>query len=178
MTAERRSLLARVSDLLADHRIRYALIGASAMAIHGVSRSTVDIDLLVTDTRVLSPDLWAPLPSGVGVDIRPGDADDPLAGVVRLRAEDERDVDLIVARGRWEAGVVARATPTPYAGVSVPAVQVADLILLKLYAGGSQDRWDVEQLLARPDRDEIVQQVDARLPDLPAEARSLWDRLQ
>jgi len=47
-------LLAQVTRALRRERIDFALIGAAALAAHGVSRSTVDIDLLVTDARVLS----------------------------------------------------------------------------------------------------------------------------
>jgi hypothetical protein len=60
----------------------------------------------------------------------------------------------------------------------VPAVQAGDLILLKLFAGGRQDRWDIEQLLARPDRDALVREVDARVLLLPDRARTLWIALR
>ena len=45
----------------------------------------------------------------------------------------------------------------------LPIVTPADLILLKLYAGGSQDHWDIEQLLARDDRDVLVETVNSRI---------------
>jgi hypothetical protein len=109
---------------------------------------------------------------------RTGDGDDPLAGVVRLRASGERDVDVVVGRGSWEADILARAEPASYDGTMVPAVQAGDLILLKLFAGGRQDRWDIEQLLARPDRDALVREVDARVLLLPDRARTLWIALR
>ena len=40
------SLLDRVAAILDRAGARYAVIGASAMAAHGVARSTYDIDLL------------------------------------------------------------------------------------------------------------------------------------
>ncbi|MGH7356491.1 MAG: hypothetical protein ACRELS_18185 [Candidatus Rokuibacteriota bacterium] len=60
-------------------------------------------------------------------------------------------------------------------GVSVPVVAAADLVLLKLYAGGSQDMWDIEQLLAGPGRAALVAGVV--LPALPEDARRLWARI-
>lgn len=48
------SLLETVVEALQANRIRFALIGAAAMAIHGVSRSTFDVDLLATDPRSLT----------------------------------------------------------------------------------------------------------------------------
>jgi hypothetical protein len=51
-------------------------------------------------------------------------------------------------------------------------VQAADLILLKLYAGGSQDKWDIEQLLAV--RPALVQDVTPRLDVLSGREKRLW----
>lgn len=164
--------------MLGRQQVGFALIGASAMAIHGVSRATLDIDLLVTDARVLSASFWEGLRLSVAPDIRAGDADDPLAGVVRLCADGDRDVDVVVGRGEWNAEVIVRADAATFGGVIVPAVRPADLILLKLYAGGSQDRWDIEQLLAGPDRVELVREVETRLPLLPARSTRLWRTLR
>jgi hypothetical protein len=94
--------------------------------------------------------------------------------VVRVTSEGERDVDLVVGRGAWEAEIVARAEPVRRSGRDLPAARVDDLILLKLYAGGSQDRWDIEQLLAGPDRGALVAAVEQRLSRLPPAARRVW----
>jgi hypothetical protein len=51
-------------------------------------------------------------------------------------------------------------------------------VLLKLYAGGPQDAWDVQQLLAVEDRAALVSEVESRLGDLPAHAATLWRRIQ
>ena len=52
------TLLDRVAALLADSHVAHALIGAAALAVHGVSRSTLDQDLLVCDRRVLESGFW------------------------------------------------------------------------------------------------------------------------
>jgi hypothetical protein len=57
-------------------------------------------------------------------------------------------------------------------------VRAADLVLLKLYAGGLQDAWDVQQLLARPFRAELIREVESRLSDLPARCHDLWKKVQ
>lgn len=171
------SLLAGVVAHLDALGIPLALIGASALAVHGVSRSTIDQDLLVTDRRVLDADTWAHLPASVMVDIRRGDADDPLAGVVRLTAEGQRDLDIIVGRARWQADIVDRARPTPTPDGPIPVVSAADLVLLKLYAGGPQDLWDIEQLLLSSPSGEISAEVDRRLPSLPGACSQTWRRI-
>ena len=148
------------------------------MAVHGVTRSTFDLDLLTSDPQALLRPAWASLERrGVRVDVRVGDGDDPLVGVARFTTEETTTVDLIVGRGAWQAAIVGRARPHQVEGVVVPVASVADLIALKLYAGGPQDAWDVEQLLQTGDRAALRAAVEALLPSLPDEARSLWARI-
>jgi hypothetical protein len=171
-------LLDDVSRELGGHGLPHALIGAGALAVHGVGRSTFDLDLLVTDRAVLSPVFWAPLAArGDGVDVRAGDDDDPLAGVVRLSRAGSRSVDVVVGRSAWQAEAIRRAGPRRLGEVPIPVAGPADLILLKLYAGGPQDAWDVEQLLALLDRPALAAEVERQLPRLPGHAAALWRRI-
>ena len=164
--------------LLGERRIPFAVVGAAAMAVHGVSRATHDIDILVVDTRCLNRETWEALArEGMTPTVRRGDADDPLAGVVRLTGPDQAVFDVIVGRSPWQADALTRAGEREIDGVRVPVVAAADLVLLKLYAGGSQDMWDIEQLLAGPGRAALVAGVEAALHSLPEEARRLWARI-
>lgn len=72
------SLLVRVAAHLRDADIPFALIGASALAAHGISRSTLDQDLLITNAQTLNAAFWEPLADCATVDVRRGDAEDPL----------------------------------------------------------------------------------------------------
>jgi hypothetical protein len=166
------TLLEEIDRFLSDQRIDHALIGAAALAVHGVSRSTVDQDLLVLDTRVLDAPFWVPLERRMAVDIRRGDMEDPLAGVVRIRRDGERDVDVVVGRHAWQQDVLRRAGAIGDQPLRV--VEAADLILLKLYAGGSQDRWDIEQLLALDTTGHAARVVDERISALPERSREVW----
>ena len=170
------TLLALVSSTLDARGVAHAVIGATAMAVHGVSRATADIDLLVTDPGCLEPGVWAKVAAtGARADIRRGDADDPLAGVVRITSGDEPPVDVIVGRSDWQTAILARAVPAEVAGATVPVAAASDVVLLKLYAGGPQDAWDIAQLLdAVP---AAAAQVDAAVPALPAECAALWRRI-
>ena len=170
------TLLDDVVAHLVARQIAHALIGAVALAVHGVSRSTLDQDLLVIERRVLDEGFWLPLGSGVTVDVRAGDTTDPLAGVVRLRRADERDVDVVVGRHEWQRTILDRAIPVGHGQLLV--VRAADLILLKLYAGGTQDTWDIEQLLGLDGAAALVEDVDSHAWVLPADSRELWARLR
>lgn len=172
------TLLGRVHSLLAGAGVSHALIGAAALALHGVSRSTHDLDLLATDPSCLTPDLWASLGSAaVEVEIRKGDHDDPLAGVVRFTAPGDSPVDLVVGKARWQAAALARAESRSFADVELPVLRAADLILLKLYAGGPQDAWDIVQLLAASDEQRLSQEIEPHLAALPAPAVQLWRQI-
>lgn len=168
------SLLDEVSSTLEAAGIRHALIGALALAVHGINRATVDLDLFVADASCLRPEIWADLQSrGIAVDIRKGDWTDPLAGVVRFQAPGENPLDVVVGKLAWQARLLDRAEPVG----GTPVVRAADLTLLKLYAGGPQDAWDVQQLLARPFREDLIREVESRLPELPEEGRDLWKKI-
>jgi hypothetical protein len=166
-----------LSAMLDRERIPHAVIGAVALAVHGVVRASDDVDVLVTDRRCLDPDLWASCErQGDVVEIRPGDADDPLAGVVRLSTATQTRIDVVVGRSAWQADAIARARVVPLLGGHVPVATAADLVLLKLYAGGPQDAWDIHQILdAVPGLEaEVTSAVDA----LPCESQALWRRIE
>jgi hypothetical protein len=44
-------------------------------------------------------------------------------------------------------------------------------------AGGPQDAWDIQQLLAVEDRDGLAAEVEAELRTLPRELSKLWKRI-
>ncbi len=166
------SLLAQVVARLAEARVGHCLIGAAALAIHGVARSTQDDDLLVTDTMVLKPGFWGPLEPSVVRSIR-GDEDDPLAGAVRLEHPEQRSVDVIVGRWAWQRDVITRARTEQLPDLALPVAEVGDLALLKLDAAGPQDRLDVEMLLA-VHGEALADAISARLSGLPAALEREW----
>ena len=170
-------LLDEVAERLDGAGIPFALIGAGALAVYGVIRSTFDHDLLTTSPDVLDAKFWRVLRADAGMDARRGDADDPLAGVVRFTAAGDRDVDLVVGRTGWLDAVIGRRTSVALTGRDLPVVTAADLILLKLYAGGVQDGWDIHQLIAAMPHASIREDVESRLSDLPQSAGVLWQSI-
>ena len=174
------SLLSEVVGVLQRAGIAHALIGAAAMAVHGVSRATADVDLLTVDRSVLRPDLWQLLKAtGVEVKILKGDSEDPLAGNVRLSRSGDRTVDVVVGRHEWQRDMIDAATSLQVGGLAVRVVGPAGLILLKLDAGGPKDAWDVQSLLESLEHPrEIGAEVDRVIPRLAPAARRLWKRLR
>jgi hypothetical protein len=169
------TLFDRVGVLLDESGIAYALIGAAALAARGIARSTFDIDVFTVDGRVLEPTLWATLRAQhTTIEIRSGDADDPLGGVVRIDSPGERPVDIILGKHAWHARAIERAERFPG---NPPVVAARDLVLLKLYAGGTQDLWDVRELLQLPGAEQLVSDVIEDLAHLPVTMRERWSQV-
>jgi len=147
------------------------------MAAHGVIRATLDTDVLVVDGAVLDGVVWKEaLPDGTDLEIRVGDADDPLAGMVRMRGGMEI-VDLVVGRGSWQRAMLSRATPVTTPDGELPVVDRADLILLKLYAGGPQDRLDIQLLMDRAEG-AVAASVEERISSAPNIVQKNWTALR
>jgi len=171
------TLIYQTVTVLQRMGIAHALIGAVALTIHGVNRATHDVDLLVVDLSCLRLDFWTDLEDrGISVEVRKGDPMDPLAGVLRFRTPGEGPMDVVVGKFKWQRAILDRAVLMPAESL-IPVVRAADLILLKLYAGGAQDAWDIQQLLDGDDRDELVAEVEKFLPELPSDAAKLWRKI-
>ena len=115
--------------------------------------------------------LWTAF--GAAVDIRRGDLDDPLAGVIRLAIQGDRPIDVIVGNHPWQTRAIERAERVPG---GPPVVQTRDLILLKLYAGGSQDLWDIRELLQLDPA--VASDVSADVQALSAAFKERWDSVR
>jgi hypothetical protein len=171
-------LLELVVAVLESIEAPYAVIGGQAVAMRGHPRLTVDYDFLTTDHRVFDRQVWRTIEdTDAVVDIRKGDSDDPLAGVVRMKLANERDVDVVVAKSAWERGVIERAERLPLLGVRVPVPRTSDLILLKVAAGGYVDLQDVYALLHAGDRDQLIADVESVIGALPPDAQASWKRI-
>lgn len=169
------TLAARVITHLERNGVMAAIVGGVALGAHGVARATLDTDVLVVDRSVLSPTFWRTLRGAPEPEVRRGDSDDPLAGVVRLASRSD-SVDVLVGRGAWMRRILERRTWLRLRRHNLPIVDRADLVLLKLYAGGPQDLLDV-QLFIDTDPGGLRQAVERRLPQAPRTVATRWRRL-
>jgi hypothetical protein len=85
------------------------------------------------------------------------------------------DVDIVVGRHVWQQECVERAVEM--AALEAKVVGLPDLVLLKLYAGGPQDAWDVHQILGLGAAADVPAIVESRLSMLPKDAITLWRRI-
>ncbi|HSP16662.1 MAG TPA: hypothetical protein VLV78_18090 [Thermoanaerobaculia bacterium] len=172
------SAIESISRVLESIAAPYALIGGRAVGLRGHPRMTLDYDFLTTDPRVLQPGIWASLARrDATIEPRKGDADDPLAGVVRIIFHDGVEADVILAKWKWQQGVIDRAEPLDVGGVTIPVPRTSDLILLKLTAGGYVDLQDVHVLLQVGDRHQLVREVEKYVGDLSPDGREAWKNI-
>ena len=147
----------RVSDAFARRGHPAAIIGATAMAMHGYPRATRDVDLGVlavplATLREVAAELRA---AGFTVSLGEPDLHDPLGGVLRVELSDELQIDVVnfgnphTGAGRRVGAAALGAKTLPIAGRRLVAVDVAPLVLLKLAAGRRLDLRDAAELLTR-----------------------------
>ncbi len=155
------ALAESVADAAQRLGIATALIGGAALAVHRYTRATQDIDLAVvidpmSQLRALGQALDA---AGLQTRLRLPDDEDPLGGVLVVWiATDDADepcdtVEVVnfhnpaCPRHHPARDAIARAQMLD--GGPLRCVVLADLIALKLDAGGMSDMADILQLLVR-----------------------------
>jgi hypothetical protein len=148
----------RVAVVLDELGIESALIGASALAVHGYPRATQDVDLgTATDPFTMLKRARDRLRSelGAGVDLVTPDADDPLGGVLTISGDDFDPVQVVNFLNPLAAGqnpgaeAIRMAIPDLIEGSRLRVVTLPHLVALKLYSGGYKSRLDVLELLER-----------------------------
>jgi hypothetical protein len=134
-----------------------AIIGALALAHHGYIRATSDVDFgTFTDFNLKLRPLAERLRAlGLHVQANAPDDDDPLGGVLNVRAQPELEpVQLVNFAGSGKNPgrlAVLRAQP---ADDGLRYVRIPELVALKLFAGSRRDIDDAQRLLeANPDVD-------------------------
>ncbi|MER3423452.1 MAG: hypothetical protein C4293_09700 [Nitrospiraceae bacterium] len=136
----------------------YALIGGFAVSTWGVPRATQDIDFAVA---IGSADPQA-LATFIGGRYEAGGLDDPLRGVVHVSIEvgsEAVSLQLIFLSSALEDVAFRRVATISVMERVIPVVSWQGLVLLKLYAGGPQDKLDAHQILRvrHPTPDDLQQ---------------------
>ena len=154
------AMATRVFEVLRQQEIDAAVIGAIAMAVHGYSRATEDLDLATntepfTKLRGVEQSLRQ---QGLNVKFTAPDADDPLGGTLLIEGDDFDPIQVVNFYNPWpnarDASALARdalreAKRTLDPASPLPVVSLPHLIALKLYAGWWKSKADVIELLER-----------------------------
>lgn len=147
------------------HRVDYVLIGGLAVALHGVERSTMDIDVCVVVTPGnlrqlvnaaeelgLTPTLPVPLSSLTHIELLTTWNKERNLLAFALRAPDFAGVtvDVLLFPPVAPQTLCERALVIDIAGIPIRLAQIDDLIALKQHAGRPIDLADIEHLKKLP----------------------------
>ena len=143
ITDELRALI----DVLDGQEVDYALCGGMAMAVHGVTRTTIDIDLLIPSDAL---DDVLKIAATLGYNLRGKDLSFANAEIRRVSKIDPDDgevlsLDLLLVTAKtvesWESRI-----DTVWEGRKLSVVSASGLIALKRLRGSAQDLADIEAL--------------------------------
>lgn len=129
--AESLGSLLSVCSLLNKHGARYLVIGGYACILHGLVRTTEDVDILVEESPenyLKVRDALAELPDHAAKDLTIED----FADNVVIKVADAVEVD--VSRRAWKvdyASAAGSAKRRTIEGIEVPYLGISDLILSK-----------------------------------------------
>jgi hypothetical protein len=142
-TGQSALLLLDIVEILRGEQLDYAVIGALALAVHGVVRASTDADALLCVPVDRLKQLEMPFrASGLHTVLHRGDLEDPVRGMLVLTDKYGNQVDLLGGLKGLDPQIFSRTLQVPFAGASLQVAGREDFIAMKCFAGGPQDLLD------------------------------------
>jgi hypothetical protein len=146
---ESAKLLLDVVDVLAARSIDYAVIGALAASLHGAGRASLDADLVVSASVMEGTQInEAMKQAGLTTELRRGDLEDAIPGLVRVSDAFGNQVDVLLGIRGLDPKAFSRTVEVPLEGTRLRFVGREDFIAMKVAAGGPIDLLDAESAIA------------------------------
>jgi hypothetical protein len=124
----------------------FGLIGGVAVARWGYARATADIDIVIR----INNEMRLALAEALNAKLTIGDIRDPLLATIAFdETVDDMaiPVQLIQLPKSWEDTAFVDLHDCEFAGCTLPVVDWAALVLLKLYAGSALDIEDARRVI-------------------------------
>lgn len=169
MTGRRTGLAAsvrRALRALAEAEVRYAVIGATALAARGLPRMTRDLDVVVVVEDAFDA-VDALLAAGFRSVTPVRRSEDPEAMYVLEHGRGGVEVDVLVASAEPETTVIAEAKQTEVFGVQAPVASLEHLILMYLYSNQAKHLGDFVRIVTEAPVDLVA--VERYLADVHPE---------
>ena len=142
--------LLKVCSLLNEAGARYLVVGGQAVILHGLVRTTEDVDILIEASEENARKVWealARLQDGAIRELTPLDL---LDGVSKIADEVEVDVSVHAWKVNY-AEAIGTALEVTIGGVRIPYVGYEMLVASK-QTYREKDQWDILQLRAIKER--------------------------
>jgi predicted nucleotidyltransferase len=165
-----------VVDVLKREDVDYMVIGALAAAVYGAIRASADADALVSlSVAKLSNLSQIFRKKGFTVELRRGDAEDPIPAMLVIGDKHQNRVDLLGGLRGLDPGTLSRSVEVPFSGATIRVVSREDFIAMKCFAGGPQDLEDARVALRTADELDVdlLRQVARRFGRSAADALEL-----
>ena len=141
-------LLLDVIDLLASHKIEYAVIGALAASVHGAVRASMDADVVLSVRLPEAQDLASTLTAaGFQTDLTRGDLEDPIPALLKVTDRFGNRVDLLIGLKGLDPQAFSRTIDVPFQGKTLRFIGREDFIAMKAFAGGPMDLVDAARAI-------------------------------
>ena len=138
-------LLSEVVFQLDELGIAYAVVGALAASFHGIVRSSLDADAVISpggEQDLVQQLIARLLDQGLEVDHRPGSFDDPIDSVVAISDRHGNRVDLLTGIQGLDPDFGSRTIAAPLFGTSLKIIGIEDFVAMKAFAGSPRDLED------------------------------------
>lgn len=146
---ESAKLLVDVVDVLTARSIDYAVIGALAASLHGAGRASLDADLVVSSSIMEGTRIDEALKrAGLTTELRRGDLEDAIPGLVRVSDSFGNQVDVLLGIRGLDPEAFSRTVEVPLEGTRLRFAGREDFIAMKVAAGGPIDLLDAENAIA------------------------------
>ena len=138
---------------LLEENVKFLLVGAYAVAVHGFPRATKDIDFFVWATPENASCLMRALVKfGAPLD-QISESDFSSEGIIFQIGNSPRRIDIITsASGVDFEQAYSNKQIVILEGLEVPVISLQDLIVNKRASGRTQDLADVEKLVSTQER--------------------------
>lgn len=138
---------------LLEESVKFLLVGAYAVAVHGFPRATKDIDFFVWATPENASSLMKALVKfGAPLD-KISESDFSSEGIIFQIGNSPRRIDIITSvSGLDFEQAYSNKQIVLLEGLEVPVISLQDLIINKRASGRMQDLADVEKLVSTQER--------------------------
>jgi predicted nucleotidyltransferase len=134
---------------LLEEKVRFLLVGAYAVAVHGYPRATKDMDVFVRAAPDNASNLIRALRRFGAPLSHVSEADFSAEGIVFQIGNSPRRIDIVTRISGVEfEDAYAHRENVSIEGLQVPVISLEDLIANKRASGRTQDLADVEKLEA------------------------------
>lgn len=136
-----------IDDFFREHRIEYVIIGGISVILHGLQRTTQDVDITIsTDIESLQPIAEKILKRFTAKKPEPIKFFEQFFVLPVIDEHTSLGIDISAGVGNFDKNVIRRAVKKKIAGREIPCCSIEDLIIYKLAASRERDKSDVDFL--------------------------------